>query len=79
MSNLYFKELFLKQVTKDFLHKTEKNLSASFLQTLTPPYLPQKNIKKLILQQGFPVSDSELEIDLDELFDRIQSYFHQKH
>jgi hypothetical protein len=40
--------------------------------------ISSQETKKLILQQGFPISDSELEIDLDELFNRIQSYFYQK-
>lgn len=54
-------QIFLKQITKDFLHKAELNLSSSFLQTLTPPYLSQKKIKNLILKEYFHLSESELQ------------------
>lgn len=54
-------QIFLKQITKDFLHKAELNLSSSFLQTLTPPYLSQKKIKNLILKEYFHLSESKLQ------------------
>lgn len=55
-------QIFLKQTTKPLLHKAEKNLSASFLQTLTPPYLPQKKIKNLILKEQLNLSETDLQI-----------------
>lgn len=33
----------------------------------------------MVFEEGFPVSDSELDISLEELFEQIQSYFHQAH
>lgn len=54
--------LILKKIIKKHLHKAEKNLSASFLQTLTPPYLPQKKIKNLILKEQLNLSETDLQI-----------------
>lgn len=52
--------LKLQRINRDNLQKVEENLSSSFLQTLTPPYLPQKKIKNLILKEHFKFNEDQL-------------------
>lgn len=52
--------LILQQTNPHDSYKAEQKLSASFLQTLTPPYLSQKKIKNLILKEQFNLTESQL-------------------
>jgi hypothetical protein len=38
-------QIFLKRISKNSVEKESQTLSSSFLQTLTPQYLPQKKLK----------------------------------
>ena len=51
----------VEKISKNKIKKSEKIFSSSFLQTLTPPYLPQKKIKNLILKEHFHLSESDLQ------------------
>lgn len=73
-----------KDVSDIELKKNEFWMKVVFLVLKDPEsyftkFSPSNEDKKLILEEGFPVSDSEIEISLEELFDQIQSYFHQAH
>lgn len=54
-------QFFLKRISKNSVEKENQTFSSSFLQTLTPPYLPQKKIKNLILKEYFHLSESDLQ------------------
>ncbi len=54
-------QFFLKRISKNSVEKENQTFSSSFLQTLTPPYLPQKKIKNLILKEHFHLSESDLQ------------------
>lgn len=73
-------KILWKDITDIQIQKNYLWLKAIYLRLKSPDkYLAKvssQETKKLILEQGFPISDSELEIELNELFNRIQSYFH---
>ena len=54
-------QFFLKRISKNSVEKENQTFSSSFLQTLTPPYLPQKKIKNLILKEHFHLTESDLQ------------------
>lgn len=77
-------KILRKDVADIELKKNKFWIKAVFLVLKDPEsYLTQfslsSEVEKMVLEQGFPVSDSELDISLEELFDRIQSYFRQAH
>lgn len=77
-------KILRKDVADIKLKKNKLWIKAVFLLLKDPKhYLTQfslsKEIKNMVFEEGFPVSDSELDISLEELFEQIQSYFHQAH
>lgn len=54
-------QFFLKRISKNSVEKENQTFSSSFLQTLTPPYLPQKKIKNLILKEHFHLTETDLQ------------------
>ena len=54
-------QFFLKRISKNSVEKENQTFSSSFLQTFTPPYLPQKKIKNLILKEHFHLSERDLQ------------------
>lgn len=54
-------QFFLKRINQNPVEKENQTLSSSFLQTLTPPYLPQKKIKNLILKEHFHLTETDLQ------------------
>lgn len=64
----------IEKISKNKIKKSEKIFSSSFLQTITPPYLPQKKIKNLILKEYFHLSETDLKT-ANQLHKRESDFF----